>query len=330
MSLQSVRLNIVPVDRILVSVSIGIASGEVNYFYQCENLLDRKISAAEAANREAKKNRKTELAKDRIFTWTDSMGIESATKDKIESRLRDPNVFNEMWIVYQPIVDMTTNEIVGAEALLRWQTEDGFISPAEFIPIAETSGSIFSISAFVIKNTIKQIIRCQKYKPSFYVSINVSPQELDDAFAETIFKSLDDAELRYDSLSIEITERGVAENIKKYHEIIERFKKSMLVIKIDDFPTGNSGIKEIIDIRPQDIKVDRSVIPKNREDLDGIAICKAVLGLSKSLGFGVILEGVETAEQKEFMIEMGFVIAQGFYFHKPMMSEDLIKLLIDE
>lgn len=317
-------------DKQLIDVSIGIACGKVNYFLTCEKELDRQILAADAASRKAKRNgKKSEMAKDKIVLWDDILGEQIQNEYAIEANLRDEKIVDELSLAFQPIVNMHTLEIVGAEALLRWKSPKlGFVSPAKFIPIAESSGLIFGLSAWVLQNGIRQLQTWQKVYPDFSISINVSPKELeDDDLIINISNLIKRFDIRIGTLAIEVTERGLYENKDQYMGNLAKLKAASITLVVDDFGEGQSNLQNLVAFAFGRVKIDISLVPLNKDDVGRIAVCKAIAQLSTDIGFAVVVEGVETQEQAELLKALGFVYAQGYHFHRPMTPSNLTELL---
>ncbi len=317
-------------QRQLVSASIGVSSGKVEYFDNVDSRIEQLILAAETASREAKNNRKSDLPKDRIVVWDKNLGASQRQKHSIELHLRDNQLDEQIWIAYQPIIDMTTNEIVGVEALMRWRSPAlGIVDPDIFIPVAEATGTIYKLSRLVLEDAINQLSQWQKIKLSFSVSVNISPAELeDDEFAPTLAKMLGSANINR-GFGIEVTERGIYANPDKYLSSLEKLSEASITLKVDDFGTGNSGLWELVEFPFKEVKIDKRFVPKNDIDSNKIAVCRAISDLSKSLGFSSIIEGVELELQKDILLDLGFKLGQGYYFYHPVSKEKITELLID-
>ena len=305
-----------------ISASIGVASGIIANFRDSSEQ-DKLINAAELASRESKKNKVSELPKDRITVWSEELSKEQSEKAAIEDKL-SREIEHELSLVYQPIVDMISGELMGAEALIRWHSPLlGFVSPDKFIPIAEDNRTIYKISKWVMETAARQLQSWVKYDPDFSVSVNISPIEIEDlSFLPTLLKLIDSFGLKTKNLGIEITERGIASNFKLYSDAIAGLQNAFIQLKVDDFGTGTSGLAKLLEAHYDVVKIDKSLIPTTRRDAPRISICTAIYTLSVGLGFELIAEGVETEEQKNILIDLGYQYAQGYLFAKPMSADE--------
>lgn len=316
-------------EKSLISASIGLAWGEVEYFLDCERQVDKLILAAETASRKAKSNKRSNSPKDRIVCWGERLKTEQQGTYSIDFYLRNEELYEQLWIAYQPIVNMLTGEVLGAEALLRWSSPVlGLVSPANFIPVAENTGQIHKLTEWVLHETVIQLARWQQKKRSFSVSVNISPVELEDElFVANISKLTDQYGLDIGSLGIEVTERGICDNLDKYLSSLHQLKAANITLKVDDFGTGQSGLSQLLQFPFQEIKIDRSLVPTRKEDVAQIGVCEAIAVLSEGLGFSTIIEGIETEWQRNKMVDMGFQVAQGYYFYRPMSKSGIDELL---
>lgn len=324
--IQEIRLDS---EKPLISASLGLAWGNIECFVNCDRQIDKLILASETASRKAKVNKRSELPKDRIVIWSDRLGAEQQGNSSIDFYLRSSDIHDQLWLAYQPIVNMITGEILGVESLLRWQSPVlGFVSPTNFIPVAENTGLIYGLSEWVIHNTVAQLAQWQKKKKDFSLSINISPIELEDElFVGNISQLINRYNLSIGSLGIEVTERGICENLDKYLNSLHQLREANITLKVDDFGTGQSGFSKILQFPFQEVKIDRCLIPTDSNDTARIAVCEAISVLSESLGFSTIVEGIETEWQKDKLLSMGFRVAQGYYFYRPMTKDKLTELI---
>ena len=235
----------------------------------------------------------------------------------------------EFHLVYQPICRLEDGTIVGAEALIRWDSPQlGSVSPNEFIPIAEASNLISSISDWVLEQALEQLQRWHRIAPDFTVSVNISPVELDaDDALERLGQRFAQMPTSHHRLGLEITERGIYRNLENYRQSLHSLQAMGLRIKLDDFGVGQSGLSQLLQFPFDEVKVDRGFVPTDACDIQKIAICQAVTTLAKGLNFRPVAEGIETAEQRDLMIQLGYTYGQGYFFARPMLSEQLTKLL---
>jgi diguanylate cyclase (GGDEF)-like protein len=332
---SGVVLNKLPDEKSMVSASIGIAQKEVVSLLQGLDEVYALIFAADIAVKAAKTNKKSTSHKEKIIFYTEAMGREELSNHSIEFHLRNADIHSQLWIAYQPIINMVTGEILGAEALIRWESPElsgsGLNSPARFIPIAEVTGIIGKLTDFVIDRAIEQIKECQKIKKGFFISINVSPVELESPiFVGDIARKVREAGIEFSSLGIEITERGDAVDLQQYSDTLKELSELKIILNIDDFGTGTSSFERLVSFEYNKVKLDRYFVPESPLDIRKVAVCNAMSSLSREMLFNVIVEGIETPFQHEFLTSTGFVMGQGYYFYRPMPKQKLIELLIEK
>ncbi|WP_161568350.1 bifunctional diguanylate cyclase/phosphodiesterase [Anaerobacillus alkaliphilus] len=246
---------------------------------------------------------------------------------RLENDLRKALERDELQIHYQPIVELTEKKMVGLEALLRWEHPTlGFISPYDFIPIAEESGLIVPIGEWVIKSVCQQIIAWEKETSNKYsVSVNLSIRQFYQSnLVQVISESIKETGIDPSQLTLEITE-SMTMDVNKATIILFDFKSLGVNISMDDFGTGYSSLSHL-QVFPIDfLKIDQSFIREintKSEKRTGI-IAATILAMAQNLGLKVIAEGVETKEQLQFLEEHGCNYAQGYYFSKPQPVEML-------
>jgi len=237
----------------------------------------------------------------------------------------------QLHVVFQPILHLTTGRIRKAEALLRWtHPTEGPISPAVFIPIAESNGLIGAIGAWVFRESLKQVKRWRaELDPSFEVSVNRSPvqfrEESDDRPSWQI--DLDDVGLAANSVVLEITEGILLESNDRIQRQLGRMRAAGVRLSLDDFGTGYSSLSYLHRYDLDYVKIDRSFVsglaPGSKERI----LCDGIIAMAHALRLAVVAEGVETSEQADLLRELGCDYAQGYYFGKPMLPEALEALV---
>lgn len=256
---------------------------------------------------------------------------ESILKEQMILRSIDDAMRNgEVTIHLQPKYRLVTRRISGAEALVRWnRPHEGFLPPAEFIPILEQKGQIFKLDLFVWELTCQLLRRwIDNDMPIVPVSVNVSRVDLDDPLFEHKFMELIDTyqiPARY--FILEITETTYANLDKNHIATIEKLRRQGFKVEMDDFGSGYSSLTMLKDFYIDDLKIDLGFITGIGENTRGEKILQLVVDLANDLELGVIAEGVEKANQADFLLEIGCQIAQGFYFARPMPESDFEKLL---
>lgn len=231
---------------------------------------------------------------------------------------------NELFLVYQPQVRISTGDVVGVEALLRWKSPDlGMVSPAEFVPIAEELGLIVEIGARTMREACVQAKRWQDDGARIRVGVNVSARQFADGTLDSVVRSaLDQSGLDASLLEIEITEGVLLENTTDARPLLDAMRAEGVLIAVDDFGTGYSSLSYVKRLPMDVIKIDREFVRGLPLDQQNCAISSAIVALARSLELEVIAEGVETGAEEEFLRSLGCDIVQGFLHAKPMTVED--------
>jgi diguanylate cyclase (GGDEF)-like protein len=262
-------------------------------------------------------------------------GMDDAFRSRkaIENDVRQ--ALNSDWfeLHYQPQVSVDSGMIVGMEALLRLRhPEKGLISPETFISIAEETGLIVPIGAWVLRTACQQAMAWQrKGWPKIRVAVNLSPIQFQERnLTETIMSALDDSGLAPSLLEVEITENILIRDTATVIDVLHKLKTSGVQIAMDDFGTGYSSLGYLQRFPFDRIKVDRSFIKDIPDSAGSTAIVGAVVALSKRLGMVTTAEGIETREQLEFLKDEGCDEAQGYFFSRPRPAEDLEQILAQD
>ncbi|MFB3161027.1 bifunctional diguanylate cyclase/phosphodiesterase [Neobacillus sp. 179-J 1A1 HS] len=230
---------------------------------------------------------------------------------------------NELYLVYQPIVDVYGKQVIGVEALLRWQHPVlGAISPGEFIEIAEESDLIIKLSNWVLETACRQRkIWTDMNLPPFYVSINVPARQINlESFLESVKDTLARHELPAKLLKIEITERTAMTNVQQTLHTIKELQDKGVDIILDDFGVGYSSISYLVQYPFNTIKIDKSFI-EGLENKNQRSVCRTLVAMGRNLGMNVVAEGVEELEQYQFLCSIGCHNMQGYYFSRPTSVE---------
>jgi len=248
--------------------------------------------------------------------------------NKIESKLRDAVEKNEIYLNYQPQIDLKSQTIIGAESLIRWHNKElGNVPPDKFIPIAEKTGLILNIGEWVLDESLKQC-RCWKDKNiNLTVAVNFSPVQFKKInVSQLIEKKLSEYLLDGSSLEIEITEGLLMDDSSDLREELKKIESLGVKIAIDDFGTGYSSLSYLRKFRFDKIKIDREFVKDFPEKEDG-TLAQIIINLSHSLKMKVIAEGVETKNQFEFMKDNNCDEIQGYYYSAPVSAEKLEELV---
>lgn len=251
---------------------------------------------------------------------------------RLESHLRFAIEKGELSMHYQPLISLFDGEIIGFEALLRWHHSTlGFISPAQFIPIAEDSGQIIPITNWILDQTTTQIAQWQKISPSYkklMVSVNISGKHLaQDGLVETVEAALRKTKLKPASLKLEITESTAMENAERTIEILSELSRIGTQLSIDDFGTGYSSLSYLHRLPFDTLKIDRSFVKEVGENGENSEILQTIISLAKNLKMKVIAEGIETENQLRLLRNLGCDYGQGYLMSKPLPKDQAEPLL---
>ena len=265
------------------------------------------------------------------FTFfTENMNTQAAERLTLESSLRLALDKNQLFLMYQPQMEIATGRIVGLEALLRWQhPELGLVPPDKFIRIAENSGMILPIGEWVLTTACRQAKKWQvEGLPAVSVAVNVSAVQIrQKGFCELVRKILHETGLAPQYLELELTESLLLANADLVLSVVQELAAIGLKLAIDDFGTGYSSFSYLKQFRASKLKIDRSLITEVAVKADDAAITAAIISMAKSLNLKVIAEGVEDEAQMSFLRSHQCDEIQGYYFSKPLTAEDAARKL---
>jgi len=265
--------------------------------------------------------------------FTPAMNIRAVERQSIEEDLRHALERKELSLHYQPKIDLTTGAIIGAEALLRWtHPRRGSVPPLKFIRIAEDSGLILSIGAWVQREAFKQArVWIDQGLPATTMAVNVSVVQFrGESFLEDMFAVLRETGLDPELVEIELTESALMNHPEQSASILQKLRDKGIVVSVDDFGTGYSSLSYLKKLPLDTLKIDQSFIHQLRDNADDAAITNAIINMGRSLNLRVIAEGVETAEDLGFLKEHHCDEAQGFYFSHPVPAMEFAKMLSNQ
>ncbi|RZA33338.1 MAG: EAL domain-containing protein [Lysobacteraceae bacterium] len=324
------------VQRVMDSVAQPVMLGNKEFFVTCSigvavypsegTPADSLIEHADIAMYCAKK-----MGRNNFQFYTPAMNEESMERVRIESALRNALERNEFVLHYQPQVDLKTGQIVGMEALIRWQhPELGMVPPSRFIGIAEETGLIVQIGAWVLRTACAQNKAWQDAGLGrLRVAVNLSARQFGAADLIASLESvLADTRLEPECLEIELTESLFMSDVTPAVDLLHRMKSLGVNLSIDDFGTGYSSLSYLSRFPIDVLKIDRSFVADITHDANDAAIVTSIIALAHNLKLAVIAEGVETLEQLDYLRSHGCDEMQGYYFSKPLPAADFEQLLV--
>ncbi|MEO8900282.1 MAG: EAL domain-containing protein [Polyangiaceae bacterium] len=308
--------------EVFATVSIGIALSSSHY-KQPEDMLRDADTAMYRAKSDGR-------SRHQVFDF--AMHERAMSLLRLEADLRHAIERQELVVFYQPVVDMTTQTLHGFEALVRWQhPTQGLLTPDVFVPIAEETGMICAIGNWVMMECCRQMRVWQdRYPrtPPLHISVNVSTRQLSEADVPAqVLAILTETGLAPCSLSLEITESALMQNLAASAKVLQRLHDMALTIHIDDFGTGYSSLSYLQNLPIDALKVDRSFVSRLQDGPTQIEIVRAIVSLAQNLGMGVIAEGVETAAQANALQALNCKHAQGFLFSRPVPAAQAEQLI---
>jgi diguanylate cyclase (GGDEF)-like protein len=264
------------------------------------------------------------------FYFSRSMGVEIRERVGMMHALRTGFAAGELFLAYQPQVDLASRRPIGAEALLRWQMADGsIISPVRFIPIAEYSGLIIEIGEFVLRAACQELVRLrQAGHRDFTMSVNVSQVQFrHPLFLDMLRAALSETGAPPQFVELEITESMAMEDPALLIEKLAEVKRTGVSIAIDDFGTGFSSLSYLQRLQIDRLKIDRAFVTEITHSARGSSIAEMVIQLGRNLGLSVVAEGVEDERQALILQALGCPMGQGFLFARPMPPQALLEWL---
>ena len=310
-------------NRISVDVNIGIAPCDTEYKTPEEILRDADIAMHFAKERDTGVAVFTKELRDRFL---ERAGMELDLRHAIE---RD-----ELSMHYQPIVSLSDGRLIGFEALLRWQHgQAGMIPPMKFIPIAEESGLIQPMTAWILQETCKQMAKWRQISRTtgdMVVSVNISGKHLStDDLIDDVELALDISQLPASSLKLEVTESTAMENAEHTINILNRLKQIGVRLSLDDFGTGYSSLSYLHRLPFDTLKIDRSFVSRVGEKGEDSEVLQTIISLAKNLKMRVIAEGIETESQLSVLRNLGCDFGQGYFLAKPQTREKAEQILYE-
>ena len=308
-------------ERAFVSASVGIS-----LFPDDGEHIEALFKHADQALYVAK-----DAGRNRYAYFTPALQRAAQNRMRLGNDLRDALAADSLQVVYQPIVDLRRGHVCKAEALVRWHhPERGPVSPAEFIPIAESSGLILEIGEWVFRQAVRDVQRWRAdIDEQFQVSVNKSPVQFhsESGMHTRWLRQLVEAGLPGDAVSLEITEGLLLEGGDGASQQLMALRRAGFSVALDDFGTGYSSLSYLQRYEIDCIKIDRAFVHELEPGSKALALCKAIITMAHELGMSVVAEGVETARQRDLLASIGCDLGQGFFFARPMSAQALEALL---
>ncbi|MFA7267745.1 MAG: EAL domain-containing protein [Sterolibacterium sp.] len=308
-------------EIVYISASIGIT-----FYPEDADGIDGLLKNADQAMYATK-----DQGRNRISYFTPLMQETARTRMRLTNDLRSALAGNQLRVYYQPIVELATGSLHKAEALLRWQhPERGLIGPAEFIPIAETTGMIIDIGNWVFREAAQQAARWRAmHHESFQISINKSPVQFHNMEnSRHLWRShMQDFALPGQGIVVEITESLLLDASSAVTDKLHEFRDAGIQVSLDDFGTGYSSLSYLQQFDIDFLKIDQSFVRNLAPGNKNMALCQAIIAMAHKLGLQVIAEGVETEEQNRLLKAASCDYAQGFLYSRPVPPDDFESLL---
>ncbi|WP_108651352.1 putative bifunctional diguanylate cyclase/phosphodiesterase [Dongshaea marina] len=301
-------------QQLFVTASIGISLSPDDGHYP-----EQLIQSASSAMRHAK-----EQGKDLYRFYSSTINEQSRKRLALEGDLRQALANHQLELHYQPKVDIHTHQTIGMETLIRWvHPQKGMIPPDQFVPLAEELGLIVPIGSWILQQACLQTAQWTRAGlGALKVCVNVSGQQFKESdFPSRVTEALQQSGLQPQQLVIEITESMAMQDVQATIKVLKAIKQLGVGLSIDDFGTGYSSLSYLKRFPIDELKVDRAFIMEVPDNQDEVLIVQAIIAMAKALQLGVVVEGVETQEQLDFLKTTDSDVIQGYYFSKPLPAE---------
>ena len=299
------------------TVSIGIVFGRQPYCYDYEEGIEILRDADNAMYKAKEKGR------NRYCVFDQTMHKEALKTLLIQTDLKKALIKEEFILYYQPIISLSTQELIGFEALVRWNhPQEGLIPPIEFISLAEETGLIIDLGNWVFLEACRQAqVWKKQYEKaaSLKISINLSGHQINEVnLVENIDRICNLTQLDPKFIRMEITENILIKNHQIINDLFQQIKERKIQICIDDFGTGYSSLSYLHNFELDILKIDKSFIQRNLNELKTIKILKTIIDVAYNFGMDVVEEGIETEQQSKILQDLGCKLGQGYFFGHPL------------
>ena len=271
-------------------------------------------------NADAALYRAKEQGRNNVQFFTTNLNRDALKRLSLENDLRRALKKKQFEIYYQPQVDLNSKQVIGCEALIRWHhPTKGFVSPIDFIPLAEETGMINEIGEWVLFEACKQAARwSEEYKRPIDMAINLSARQFNDKLVATVIKALKQSKLPSHCLTLEITESILVQDPEQVIGTLSQLRQLGIKIALDDFGTGFSSLSYLKRFPLDKLKIDRAFVKDLPNDSDDSAIIASVLAVAEHFNLTTIAEGIENTDQESLLEELNCSQGQGFYYDKPL------------
>ena len=309
-------------QEIFTSASVGIALASAEKQHKAETLLRDAHTATYHAKSRGK-------ARHEVFS--SGMRTQVVERVQLESDLHQALERQELFLVYQPFVELHSRQVIGFEALVRWQhPERGLVSPGEFIPLAESTGLIIPMGRWILREACEQMKawQAQFSTPDLLISVNLSSEQFTEPnLADQIGQIIKETEIDPTTLKLELTESMMMGDVDVAIQMLLNLKQLNIKLGLDDFGTGYSSLSYLHRFPIDTLKIDLSFVRNMTEASENAAIVKTIVELGHNLSMDVIAEGVEKPEQAAALQALSCEIGQGYFFGKPLKKEEAEQLL---
>jgi diguanylate cyclase (GGDEF)-like protein/PAS domain S-box-containing protein len=308
--------------ELMTSASIGITFSALGYTSPEDVLRDADTAMYKAKG----------AGKARYALFDASLHTEVANRLRLEGDLRHAIDAGHLSVAYQPVIELASGRIAGFEALVRWKhPQDGSISPADFLPIAEEAGLMVKLTDFMLHCACRQLREWQLSHPSraeLTMNVNVSGADIvHPAFVARVTRAIVEAELQPRQLCIELTENILMSRLEGALVVLRELRRLGVSLAVDDFGTGYSSLSHLSTLPIDCLKIDRSFVMRMEQGSNEAAVVRSIVLLGSSLGKAVVAEGIETAAQLEQLRDMGCAFGQGYHLARPLTALDARALL---
>lgn len=310
-------------NHVFISPSIGIGMNAPHYTNSEDLLRDSNIAMYYA--KESEKS---------YIVFDQKMHIQAVNRLQLETDLRYAVERNELLVYYQPILDLDSIELIGFEALMRWQhPQRGIVPPDDFIPVSEATGLIVPMSLWILRESCSRVVEWQKKyegKENLIISVNLSGKHFAHPdLVEQVQKIIIETGINVKCLKLEITESAVMENAESAIRMLKQLREIGVQLSIDDFGTGYSSLSYLHRFPINTLKIDRSFVMTMEAGSENGEIVRTIIALAKTLNLSVIAEGIESIHQIHQLRVLGCEFGQGYLFSRPVPVDEAERLLMD-